>query len=114
MKFARSILFFAVAVFLAPLARAEPQLADGVNAIVNDTVITYAQVQDFTASAAESLQRQYAGQPDLYSQKLAGLRKDGLDQLVERELILHDFDTAGYKLPDSVVDELVQDSIRDR
>jgi len=110
MKFARLILFFAVAIFLAPSSRAD--LADGVKAIVNDTVITYAQVQDFIAPAAESLQRQYAGQPDAYSQKLAALINDGLEQLVERELILHDFDTAGYKLPDGVVDELVQDRIR--
>jgi parvulin-like peptidyl-prolyl isomerase len=112
MRFARLILFFAVAFFLAPHARAE--LADAVKAIVNDTVITYAEVQDFTAPAAESLQRQYAGQPDLYSQKLAALLNDGLDQLVERELILHDFDVSGYKLPDSVVDELVADRIRER
>jgi peptidyl-prolyl cis-trans isomerase SurA len=112
MKFARLILFFAVAIFLAPSSRAA--LADGVKAIVNDTVITYAQVQDFTAPAAESLQRQYAGQPDAYSQKLSELLNDGLEQLVERELILHDFDVSGYKLPDSVVDELVQDRIRER
>jgi peptidyl-prolyl cis-trans isomerase SurA len=112
MKSARLILFFAVAIFLAQSSRAE--LADGVKAIVNDTVITYAEVQDFTAPAAESLQRQYAGQPDLYSQKLAALLNDGLDQLVERELILHDFDVSGYKLPDSVVDELVADRIRER
>jgi parvulin-like peptidyl-prolyl isomerase len=112
MKFARLILFFAVAIFLAPPARAE--LADGVKAIVNDKVITYAEVQDFTGPATESLQREYAGQPDLYSQKLAALLNDGLEQLVERELILHDFDVEGYKLPDSVVDELVQDRIRER
>jgi parvulin-like peptidyl-prolyl isomerase len=112
MKSARLILFFAAGFLLTPPARAE--LADGVKAIVNDTVITYAQVQDFIAPAAESLQRQYAGQPDLYSQKLAELFSDGLEQLEERELILHDFDTAGYKLPDSVIDEWVQDSIRKR
>jgi parvulin-like peptidyl-prolyl isomerase len=116
MKSARLILFFAVAIFPAQPSRAEQQLADGVKAIVNDTVITYAQVQDIIAAsgAAESLQRQYAGQPDLYSQKFAELINDTLEQLVERELILHDFDTAGYKLPDSVVDELVQDRIRAR
>ena len=112
MKFARLILFFAATFSLAVPSRAE--LADGVKAIVNDTVITYAQVQDFTAQAAESLQRQYAGQPDAYSQKLSALISDGLEQLVERELILHDFDTSGYKLPDSVADELVADRIRER
>jgi parvulin-like peptidyl-prolyl isomerase len=37
-----------------------------------------------------------------------------LEQLVERALILKSFDTEGYKLPDSYVDELVQDRIRER
>jgi peptidyl-prolyl cis-trans isomerase SurA len=110
MKFARLFLFFAVPFFLAPPAHAD--VADGVKAIVNDTVITYAQVQDFIEPAAQSLQRQYAGQQDAYSQKYTQLFNDGLEQLVERALILHDFDTAGYKLPDSVVDELVQDRMR--
>ena len=89
-------------------------LADGVKAIVNDTVITYAQVEDFAAPAAEALRRQYAGQPDVFQQKLAAALNDSLEQLVERQLILHDFDVEGYKLPDSVVDELVQDRIHDR
>ena len=30
------------------------------------------------------------------------------------QLILHSFDTEGYKLPDAVVDELVQERIRER
>jgi parvulin-like peptidyl-prolyl isomerase len=89
-------------------------LADGVKAIVNDTVITYAQVEEFAAPAAEALRRQYAGQPDVFQQKLTAALNDSLEQLVERQLILHDFDVEGYKLPDSVVDELVQDRIRDR
>jgi peptidyl-prolyl cis-trans isomerase SurA len=89
-------------------------LADGVKAIVNDTVITYAQVEDFATPAVEALRRQYAGQPDVFRQKLAVALNDSLEQLVERQLILHDFDVAGYKLPDSVVDELVQERIRDR
>jgi peptidyl-prolyl cis-trans isomerase SurA len=117
MKFARLIIFSTLAFFLAPSSRAEQsQPADGVKAIVNDKVITYAQVQGIIieSGAAESLQRQYAGQPGVYSQKLAALFNDTLEQLVERELILHDFETAGYKLPDSLGDELVQERIRDR
>jgi parvulin-like peptidyl-prolyl isomerase len=33
---------------------------------------------------------------------------------MERQLILRDFDVEGYHLPDTVVDELVQDNIRER
>src|SRR5271156_2721554 len=112
MKFFRLIPVFAAAVcFNLPL-RAD--LADGVKAIVNDKVITYAQVEEYTQPAEESLQRQFADQPDVYQQKLTDALNDSLEQLVERELILHDFDLQGYKLPDSLVDELVQERIRAR
>ncbi len=111
MKFFRLILFFAVTF---PLASSRAEMADGVKAIVNDTVITYAQVKDFIAPAADSLQQQYSAQPDVYSQKLGDLISDGLEQLEERVLILHDFDMAGYKLPDSILDDWVQDNIRKR
>jgi parvulin-like peptidyl-prolyl isomerase len=60
------------------------------------------------------LRQEYAGQPDLFQQRLGDALNDGLEQLVERQLILHSFDTEGYRLPDTVVDELVQDRIRDR
>ena len=49
-----------------------------------------------------------------FQQKLAGVINDGLEQLVERQLILHDFDVEGYHLPDSVVDDLVQERIREQ
>ena len=39
---------------------------------------------------------------------------DSLEQLVERQLILRSFDVDGYQLPEDVVDQLVQDRIRER
>jgi peptidyl-prolyl cis-trans isomerase SurA len=110
MKFSRLIL--AVISCLALPLRAE--LADGVKAIVNDTAITFAQVEDFAAPEIDSLRRQYADQPDVFQQKLTGAMNDALEQLVDRQLILRDFDVEGYKLPDSAVDEMVQARIRDQ
>jgi peptidyl-prolyl cis-trans isomerase SurA len=89
------------------------ELADGVKAIVNDSVITFAEVEDFAGPAIDSLRRQYAAQPDVFEQKLTDVLTNSLEILVERQLILHDFDTEGYKLPDSVLDEYVQDNIRE-
>ncbi|HEY3931377.1 MAG TPA: SurA N-terminal domain-containing protein, partial [Verrucomicrobiae bacterium] len=111
MRFFRFILTLAV-VFSSAWTRAE--MADGVKAIVNDTVITYAQVSDFTAPAIDALRREYADQPDVFQQKADEVLNDGLEQLIERQLILHDFDTEYSKLPDSVLDDWVQDSIRKR
>jgi parvulin-like peptidyl-prolyl isomerase len=59
------------------------------------------------------LSREYASQLDVFQQKLAAARADSLKQLIERQLILHDFEVEYSKLPDSVVDELVQERIRD-
>ncbi len=111
MRLARRISILTAAC-LTLSARAE--LADGVKAIVNDTVITYAQVEVFTAPVVDLLQRQYVGQPEAFQKKLTEALGDSLEQLVERQLILHTFDVEGYKIPDSYVDELVQDRIRER
>ena len=93
---------------------AHAELADGVKAVVNDAVITYSQVEEFTAPAAEALRRQYPDAPDTFQLKLNDALGDSLEQLVERQLILRSFEVDGYQLPESVVDGLVQDRIRER
>jgi parvulin-like peptidyl-prolyl isomerase len=90
------------------------ELADGVKAVVNDTVITYSQVEAYTAPAADALRRQYPNSPEIYQQKLNEALNDSLEQLVERQLILRSFDVDGYQLPAEYVDQMVQDQIRDR
>ena len=90
------------------------ELADGVKAIVNNTVITYEQVEEFTAPAVEALRRQYTAQPEVFQQKLGEALDNSLEILVERQLILHEFEAKYNKLPDSMVDELVQDQIREQ
>jgi peptidyl-prolyl cis-trans isomerase SurA len=90
------------------------ELVDAIKAVVNKGVVTYAEVEEFAAPAAQALRREYAGQPDMFRQKLGAALNDGQEQLIERQLILHDFDTEGYRLPDTVVDEMVQERIRER
>ena len=77
MNWSRLISIWAAALCLSLPLRAE--LADGVKAIVNDTVITYAQVEEFTAPAEEALRREYAAQPEVFQQKLA----EALDNSLE-------------------------------
>lgn len=89
-------------------------LADGISAIVNDQVITYQEVRDFTAPALEVLQQEYADEPALYNQKVNDTLRDGLNTLIENQLILHEFATKYNPLPDSVVDQWVNDRIRER
>jgi peptidyl-prolyl cis-trans isomerase SurA len=109
--FCAATVFLLFTGFCLPL-RAD--LADGINAIVNDKVITFQEVSDFTAPAVDVLRREYADQPDLYGQKLNDTLKDGLETLIENQLILHEFETKYNGLPDSAADELVQDEIHER
>jgi parvulin-like peptidyl-prolyl isomerase len=93
---------------------AEPVVIDGIESVVSSRVVTHSEVVDYSRPALEALHNQYGDQPDVFEDKSKATMADSLEQLVERELILRSFDTEGYKLPDSVVDELVQDRIRER
>jgi peptidyl-prolyl cis-trans isomerase SurA len=112
MKFFRFIPVLAVAVCVPVFSRAE--VADGIKAVVADRVITFAEVEDITRPAADALRRQYASQPEVFDQKINEALNDSLRVLVERALILHSFEVDGYHLPDSVIEQAVQDRIRDR
>jgi parvulin-like peptidyl-prolyl isomerase len=112
MKFFRFVSILVLA--LCPGPQLHAVLVDGVVAVINDAVITRQQVEDFAAPALESLRRQYASDPDGFQIKLNDMLTNSLELLIERQLILHDFDAEGYRLPDSAVDDLVQNSIRDR
>jgi peptidyl-prolyl cis-trans isomerase SurA len=93
------------------------EMADGILAVVNNAVITRTQLDDFVAPAIDALRREYANQENvsnIFGQKAVSVLNDGLEQLIERQLILHAFDAEGYKMPDSFVDQIVQERIRER
>lgn len=100
------------AIFFAATAAAD--LANGIKAIVGDAVITYQQVEANASRAVELLRRQYATRPDLYQKKLTETLNDALEDLVQRQLILHEFKASGFSLPESVTEEGVQERIRAR
>jgi peptidyl-prolyl cis-trans isomerase SurA len=88
-------------------------LRNGVAAIVNDSIITYQDVEDYTGEAIDLLRRTYfRTQPEVFRQKRIETMMDGLERLIERQLILNDFKTLGAQLPESVIDQEVNDRIR--
>lgn len=114
MKLFRFI-FLLLAAMAAPFGCVRADVVDGIEAVVADKVITFAQVEDYTRPVEETLRTQYAADPDIYQQKLDAALHDSLEVLVERALILHNYESGGYvKLPDSLADQLVQDNIRER
>jgi hypothetical protein len=69
---------------------ATPELRNGIAAIVNDSIITYQDVEDYTVEAIDLLRRTYARtQPEVFRQKRIETMMDGLERLIERQLILY-------------------------
>jgi parvulin-like peptidyl-prolyl isomerase len=93
---------------------AEPQVLNGLMVIVDNEVITMKDVMQSVAPAVEVLMRTYGNQPDVLRQKIQEARRDALELLVERKLILHEFERSGFNLPETVVDERIKERIRER
>jgi parvulin-like peptidyl-prolyl isomerase len=96
----------------------ERALRNGIAAIVNDSIITYQEVEDNTAQFIDLLRRTYHHQPDVFQQKAFETHSDALEQLVETQLILYDFKNAGGKVPESLIKDeekrIIQEKFGDR
>ena len=92
----------------------QAELINGVAVIVNEKIVTYQEVERFINPAVEELDRNFRNQPQLLRERLTDLHRDGTEQLVERLLILHEFRTAGYNLPESIIDDTIKERTRAR
>lgn len=88
------------------------ELVNGIKAVVHTSVITRAEVESDVLLLADEYRRLYGRQPEVFNQKIEAAFKESLDQSIERQLILRDFISAGYNLPESVIDEVVQREIK--
>lgn len=79
---------------LAPQVRGDAELVNGIQAVVHDSVVTHAEVMEFSATKEQDLARDYRGQFETYQQKVVEARNDSVDKLIQRQLILHDFKTS--------------------
>ena len=89
----------------------EPQVIDGIAAIVNGDVITFSQVRQLSAPREKLLRTQFTGQ-DLEN-KLKEVRQAALKDLIDRRLIIQAFKKESFEIPDHVVDQRVHDIIRE-
>jgi len=102
---------FAVAFFVCTLS-ARSQLVDGIKVVVDDSLVTHVDVDlDMLGrGAVESLQRQYAREPDMFQKKLSEAETDSLERLLDRQLILHEFKS--LKVPETMLDSAVDGEIQ--
>ncbi|MFM8471432.1 MAG: peptidylprolyl isomerase [Limisphaerales bacterium] len=110
----RCLLATIVLVAVCSQAGAAPELVNAIVAIVNETVITEKEARQFIEPAIVALERQPGITRQTYSERAMEIYKDGLSQLVERQLTLDDFKSAGYSFPESIIEDFVQERIRER
>src|SRR5687768_16185255 len=76
-------------------------LRNHIAAIANDAIITRQQIEKYTEQSVDVLRRTYAlSQPEVFQKKRAETFDEGLQQLIERELILDDFEKSGLVMPE--------------
>ncbi len=96
------------------VSAATPRLVNGIVAIVNQTVITEREAQQFIEPAIVTLESRPGITRKEFFEREMEIYKDGLNQLVERQLTLDDFKSAGYSFPESIIEDFVQDRIREQ
>jgi len=91
-------------------AQPEPEVVDGVAAIVNGDVITYSQVRGLVGPREKLLRAQYNGEELI--KKIKEARELALQDLIDRQLILQAFRQEKFEIPDHFVEERMQDIVR--
>jgi peptidyl-prolyl cis-trans isomerase SurA len=108
----RWVFRFGVVAFLCCGQPGHAELANAIKAIVNDAVITYQEVELLNQQTEDLVVRKFRSSPSMLEKEINRMQTENLDKLVEQQLILHEFKTAGYSLPESVLDDLVQETIK--
>jgi peptidyl-prolyl cis-trans isomerase SurA len=91
-------------------AQPEPEVVDGVAAVVNGDIITYSQVRGLVGPREKVLRAQFSGEELIKTVKAA--REAALQDLIDRQLIIQAFKKENFQIPDHFVEERMHDIVR--
>ncbi|SDT99819.1 peptidyl-prolyl cis-trans isomerase SurA/foldase protein PrsA [Verrucomicrobium sp. GAS474] len=100
------------ALFLSASLPLRAQMADGIIAIVNDSVIPFSEVQKQVDDTERSLRETYDG--PVLVEKIKEARLNTLRALIERELIIQDAKEQGLFIPDSFIEARIKAMIQNQ
>jgi peptidyl-prolyl cis-trans isomerase SurA len=101
---------FAAGISVLCVLSVRAELVSGISVVVNDAVITYAEIEDQVERGAATAAKVYANNPQRYDQEILKLRSQDIELLVEDKLIVHEFTTSGYTT--NVLEAFIDDQIR--
>ena len=108
----RLFFFIAALVSFSSLGAQDPQVLDGVAAVVNGDVITFSQVRELTGPHENAAKANLSG--DALGNKIKEVRLRALNDLIDRQLILQEFrKLKGAHIPAHVVDDRITALIRE-
>ncbi len=84
---------------------------NGIQAIVNDTVITRDHVLGMAQRELVAAGRTATSEQD-YLGRRAKILEDQLELLIDRQLILDEFKEKGYGFPDSLIDDMIKSRVK--
>ena len=97
-----------------PVSAASPSLLNGVVAIVNDTVITENEAREYIEPVIDFLKDRHRNDHKAFQEEAMKAYRDGLNQLIDRQLMLDDFKESGYQMPERFIEDFVQERIREQ
>ena len=96
---------------LSPLANAEPRKVNGIAAIANGRVVIINEVAFMLAPIRAQIAMKHPRMDAAFNAELAETRKKILDELIDRQLIIHEFNDMGAQIPDHVVKADIKNQI---
>jgi peptidyl-prolyl cis-trans isomerase SurA len=108
---ALTVLALASSPFSHAAFSAEPEIVNGIAAIVNGEVVTYSQVRDLSGPREKLLRSQLKG--DELITKIKEARQAALKDLIDRQLIIQSFKKENFQIPDHYVEGKMHEIIRE-
>ncbi|MCX7712945.1 MAG: peptidyl-prolyl cis-trans isomerase [Chthoniobacterales bacterium] len=87
------------------------RLMDGIAAVVNGEVITISQLRELTMARELALREMMSGEE--LKREVERIRKQALQDLIDRQLILQEFRRREFTLPEYVVEDRINQIIRE-
>ena len=87
------------------------EVLDGIAAVVNNEVVTFSQVRELVASKEKAAKDTYRGE-ELVA-KIKEIRLAAINDLIDRQLILQEFKSKGFQIPDYFIEERVATIVRE-
>jgi peptidyl-prolyl cis-trans isomerase SurA len=101
-----------IVLFVLPKAEAlDPQVLDGVAAVVNDKVITFSEVRELTGTLESALRTNYSG--TALTDHIKEVRLRAVNDLIDRQLILQEFQKMKGEIPPHAIDDRLNQIIRE-